>query len=48
VDAQNARIWTASVVIGIEPKSAQAGHRAVTKGTFAMSAARRASVQLNL
>jgi hypothetical protein len=25
VDAQNARIWTASVVIGIEPKSAQNG-----------------------
>ena len=25
VDAQNAQIWTASVVIGIEPKSAQNG-----------------------
>jgi hypothetical protein len=25
MDAQNARIWTASVVIGIEPKSAQIG-----------------------
>jgi hypothetical protein len=25
VDAQNARIWTASVVIGIEPKSTQIG-----------------------
>jgi hypothetical protein len=25
VDAQKARIWTASVVIGIEPKSAQNG-----------------------
>jgi hypothetical protein len=25
VDAQNARIWTASVVIGIEPKSTQMG-----------------------
>jgi hypothetical protein len=25
VDAQNARIWTASVVIGIEPKSTQNG-----------------------
>jgi hypothetical protein len=25
VDAQNAQIWTASVVIGIEPKSAQIG-----------------------
>jgi hypothetical protein len=25
VDAQNAHIWTASVVIGIEPKSTQIG-----------------------
>jgi hypothetical protein len=25
VDAQNAQIWTASVVIGIEPKSTQIG-----------------------
>jgi hypothetical protein len=25
VDAQKAQIWTASVVIGIEPKSAQIG-----------------------
>ena len=25
VDAQNAQIWTASVVIGIEPKSTQGG-----------------------
>jgi len=25
VDAQNARIWTASVVIGIEQKSTQIG-----------------------
>jgi hypothetical protein len=25
VDAQNAQIWTASVVIGIEPKSAPIG-----------------------
>jgi len=25
VDAQNAQIWTASVVIGIEPKSAHIG-----------------------
>jgi hypothetical protein len=25
VDAQNAQVWTASVMIGIEPKSAQLG-----------------------
>jgi hypothetical protein len=25
VDTQNAQIWTASVVIGIEPKSTQIG-----------------------
>jgi hypothetical protein len=31
VDAQNAQVWTASVMIGIEPKSAQLDdmHRAV-------------------
>jgi len=34
VDAQNAQIWTASVVIGIEPKSAQ-------NGGYCLLAARR-------
>jgi hypothetical protein len=48
VDAQNARIWTASVVIGIEPKSAQAGQRAVIKEPFAISAAPSGPGQLNL
>jgi hypothetical protein len=33
VNAHNARIWTASVVIGIEPKSAQiGGFRAMAAG----------------
>jgi hypothetical protein len=33
VDAQNAHIWTASVVIGIEPKSTQNGGYSFVTGT---------------